>query len=138
MGRRGPSEAAVQLGSGSDTATRKVLIVGRPAVNRAVHGDTVAVRLLPRRAFSTGSNMIGSSTQGLTAVSRRDTVAILCCPDLVYFAQLLRHCIHSAKLTFTPDAPDAGCVLAKSPSVCPGLRCPASLASEDIGSVGAS
>lgn len=67
MWRRGPSEAAVQLGSRSDTATRKVLIVGRPAVNRAVHGDTVAVRLLPRCAFRTGSNMIGSSTQGFNS-----------------------------------------------------------------------
>jgi hypothetical protein len=38
----------VQVGSGGDTVARRVLISGRAAVNRAVHGDIVATRLLPR------------------------------------------------------------------------------------------
>lgn len=48
MSRRGPREASVQVGSGSDAISRRVLISGRAAVNRAMHGDTVAIRLLPR------------------------------------------------------------------------------------------
>lgn len=38
----------MQVGNGSDTTVRRILVSGRAAVNRAVHGDTVAVRLLPR------------------------------------------------------------------------------------------
>ena len=48
MSRRGPREAVVQVGSGSDTVRRRITVAGRAAVNRAVHVDTVAVRLLPR------------------------------------------------------------------------------------------
>lgn len=48
MSRRGPWEAAVQLGSVVESALRQVWVIGRPDINRAMHGDTVAVRLLPK------------------------------------------------------------------------------------------
>ncbi len=48
MSRRGPAEATVQIGSAVESELRQVWVLGVPAVNRALHGDAVAVRLLPR------------------------------------------------------------------------------------------
>jgi len=48
MSRRGPAEATVQVGSAVESELRQVWVLGVPAVNRALHGDAVAVRLLPR------------------------------------------------------------------------------------------
>ena len=48
MSRRGPTEATVQVGSAVDSDLRQVWVLGAAAVNRAMHGDAVAVRLLPR------------------------------------------------------------------------------------------
>ena len=43
MSRQGPSEGVVRLGSaGGGAAAREVLVCGRAALNRAMHGDTVA------------------------------------------------------------------------------------------------
>ena len=44
--RRVPGEATVNVGAG-----RQLLLSGRAALNRAVHGDRVAVRLLPREQW---------------------------------------------------------------------------------------
>ena len=54
MSRRSPTEATVQVGSAAESAVRQVWVLGGAAVNRALHGDTVAVRLLPRRACTAG------------------------------------------------------------------------------------
>ena len=48
MSRRGPTEATVQVGSAVDSELRQVWVLGAAAINRAMHGDMVAVRLLPR------------------------------------------------------------------------------------------
>ena len=48
MSRRSPTEATVQVGSAVESELRQIWVLGVPAVNRALHGDTVAVRLLPR------------------------------------------------------------------------------------------
>lgn len=50
MDRRGPWQGVVQLaGGGAGGASYRLIAVsGQRHVNRAVHGDTVAVRLLPR------------------------------------------------------------------------------------------
>lgn len=48
MSRRGPIEGMVQIGSVVKSALRQIWVVGRPALNRAMHGDVVAVRLLPQ------------------------------------------------------------------------------------------
>lgn len=50
MDRRGPWQGVMQLaGGGAGGASHRLIAVaGQRHVNRAVHGDTVAVRLLPR------------------------------------------------------------------------------------------
>ncbi len=50
--RRVPGEATVAVGGG-----RQLLISGRPALNRAIHGDRVAVRLLPREQWRPASEL---------------------------------------------------------------------------------
>eukprot|EP00798_Chlamydomonas_sp_ICE-L_P016297 gene16297-22485_t len=48
VSKRNPFEAVVQVGSSSDSQLgRLIQVSGRAAMNRAMHGDTVAVRLLP-------------------------------------------------------------------------------------------
>jgi hypothetical protein len=43
VSRQGPSEGVVRLGSaGAGGGAREVLVCGRAALNRAMHGDTVA------------------------------------------------------------------------------------------------
>ena len=52
MSRRDTSEGSVRIGSGElGGAGRQLLVSGRAALNRAVHGDTVVVRLLPREQW---------------------------------------------------------------------------------------
>eukprot|EP00887_Chlorella_sp_A99_P003744 scaffold7.g3744.t1 len=52
VSRRNPQEATVRIGGGElGGAGRQVLVSGRTALNRAVHGDSVAVRLLPREQW---------------------------------------------------------------------------------------
>ncbi|PRW57734.1 DIS3-like exonuclease 1 [Chlorella sorokiniana] len=46
VSRRVPGEAIVAVGGG-----RQLLISGRPALNRAIHGDRVAIRLLPQEQW---------------------------------------------------------------------------------------
>ncbi|GAB4819868.1 hypothetical protein N2152v2_006914 [Parachlorella kessleri] len=52
ISRRSRDEGSVRIGGGGgvagEAAAQHVLISGRAALNRAMHGDTVAVRLLPR------------------------------------------------------------------------------------------
>lgn len=49
VSRRARGEASVAVGGG-----RSLLVVGREAMNRAVHGDRVALRLLPREQWRRG------------------------------------------------------------------------------------
>lgn len=46
MGRRGPWHAVVKVGAGATAFC--IAIAGERHINRALHGDTVAVRMLPR------------------------------------------------------------------------------------------
>lgn len=79
--RRVPGEATVAVGGG-----RQLLISGRPALNRAIHGDRVAVRLLPREqwrpaaelaapAASAGSTPAGAAAEEEGEADEHDLLA---------------------------------------------------------------
>ncbi|KAL4852980.1 DIS3-like exonuclease 1 [Chlorella vulgaris] len=58
ISRRSREEASVAVGGG-----RAVLVLGRGALNRAVHGDKVVVRLLPRDQWSHADSAVGGDGQ---------------------------------------------------------------------------
>lgn len=60
--RRVPGEATVAVGGG-----RQLLISGRPALNRAIHGDRVAVRLLPREQWRPAAELAAPGAAGGSA-----------------------------------------------------------------------
>ncbi|BDA44024.1 DIS3-like exonuclease 1 [Coccomyxa sp. Obi] len=53
MSRRGPTEGVVRISHGRNAG--EVLVSGRKALNRAIHGDVVAVQLLPRNQWPASS-----------------------------------------------------------------------------------
>lgn len=62
VSRRVPGEATVAVGGG-----RQLLISGRAALNRAIHGDRVAVRLLPREQWRPAAELAAPAAAGGSA-----------------------------------------------------------------------